>query len=56
VPTLAEWRRRFDANQNRIETLGFGQSFRRMWELYLAGSQAMFDQRTLGDVQLLLTP
>jgi cyclopropane-fatty-acyl-phospholipid synthase len=33
--TLSEWRARFLRAWPRLETLGFSQSFRRMWEYYL---------------------
>lgn len=55
VPTLAEWRRRFHESRPAIVKLGFNDVFLRMWDFYLAASEAMFSNGTLGDVQLLLT-
>ena len=43
--TLAEWRRRFDQNASSVEKLGFDQTFRRMWDFYLAYSEAGFRAR-----------
>ena len=40
--TLAEWRRRFLQAWPKIEQLGFGVPFRRMWEYYLAYCEAGF--------------
>lgn len=41
--TLAEWRRRFNANWRQIEKLGFDERFRRMWDYYLAYCEAGFE-------------
>jgi cyclopropane-fatty-acyl-phospholipid synthase len=40
--TLAEWRRRFLLAWPRIEPLGFGDRFRRLWEYYLCYCEAGF--------------
>lgn len=40
--TLAEWRRRFLQAWPKIEQLGFGVPFRRMWEYYLAYCESGF--------------
>ncbi|MBP2474026.1 cyclopropane-fatty-acyl-phospholipid synthase [Crossiella equi] len=40
--TLRQWRQRFLANWPRVEQLGFDSTFRRMWEFYLAYSEAGF--------------
>ncbi|MBK0868098.1 MULTISPECIES: cyclopropane-fatty-acyl-phospholipid synthase family protein [unclassified Saccharopolyspora] len=40
--TLHTWRNRFIENRERIAELGFGERFRRMWEFYLAYSEAGF--------------
>ena len=53
--TLNEWRRRFLANRERVERLGFDERFIRMWDLYLAFSEAAFAERHISDVHLLLT-
>jgi cyclopropane-fatty-acyl-phospholipid synthase len=40
--TLALWRSRFAAAEGSVAALGFSREFRRMWDLYLAYSQAGF--------------
>ena len=57
VPTLREWRARFLGHvaTGRVHALGFDEPFIRTWLLYLAFSEAAFDERTLADHQLLLT-
>jgi cyclopropane-fatty-acyl-phospholipid synthase len=54
VPTLHEWRARFDAHAAEVEALGFDRTFRRMWDFYLAYSEAGFATGYLDDVQLVL--
>ncbi|MGH3314969.1 MAG: class I SAM-dependent methyltransferase [Nocardioidaceae bacterium] len=53
--TLRHWRARFQQNWPRIQALGFDETFRRMWELYLAYSEAGFRAEYLGVSQLHLT-
>jgi len=50
--TLRLWRERFTGGADRLETLGFDHVFRRMWELYLAYSEAGFRTGVLDDWQL----
>ena len=52
--TLAQWERRFSANEERIAALGYDERFRRLWRLYFQISEAGFRERRLGDLQLLL--
>jgi cyclopropane-fatty-acyl-phospholipid synthase len=40
--TLRRWRARFEARATEIARLGFDETFRRMWSLYLAYSEAGF--------------
>lgn len=40
--TLQQWRDRFNANWDAIRSQGFDETFRRMWEFYLAYCQAGF--------------
>ncbi|KQH78216.1 hypothetical protein AO501_02305 [Mycobacterium gordonae] len=40
--TLRLWRERFLQRRNRLARLGFDEVFERMWELYLAYSEAGF--------------
>jgi cyclopropane-fatty-acyl-phospholipid synthase len=49
--TLALWRERFLANWDRLEG-SFDETFRRMWEFYLAYCEAGFRARYLGVSQL----
>ena len=53
--TLAAWRRRFLENREAVTALGFAESFQRLWEFYFCYCEAGFLERTIGDVQLLLT-
>jgi cyclopropane-fatty-acyl-phospholipid synthase len=52
--TLAEWRRRFAAAAGDVSALGFGESFRRMWNLYLAYCEGGFAAGYLDVHQLVL--
>ncbi|MEC3953753.1 cyclopropane-fatty-acyl-phospholipid synthase family protein [Nocardia sp. CDC153] len=52
--TLRLWRERFDAAAQRVGELGFDDVFRRMWQLYLAYSEAGFRSGYLDVVQLVL--
>lgn len=40
--TLRIWRERFNAQEAAVDALGFDRTFRRMWEFYLAYSEAGF--------------
>jgi cyclopropane-fatty-acyl-phospholipid synthase len=40
--TLRRWRERFEARAQTVSQLGFDETFRRMWSLYLAYSEAGF--------------
>lgn len=52
--TLKEWRRRFNQNHVRIVEL-YDERFCRMWEFYLAGSEAAFRHSGLVNFQLQLS-
>lgn len=52
--TLAEWRRRFLAAADQVSHLGFGPTFQRMWDLYLAYSEGGFRAGYLDVHQLVL--
>jgi cyclopropane-fatty-acyl-phospholipid synthase len=52
--TLAEWRRQFLAAVGDVSALGFGTTFQRMWNLYLAYSEAGFRAGYLDVHQLVL--
>jgi cyclopropane-fatty-acyl-phospholipid synthase len=53
--TLAHWSERFDAVHDCVEAT-YGETFRRAWELYLAGSQAAFATGWVQLFQVLFTP
>ncbi|MFD3525320.1 class I SAM-dependent methyltransferase [Streptomyces sp. NPDC058653] len=53
--TLRLWRERFTAQGDAVAALGFDSVFRRMWELYLAYSEAGFRSRYLDLRQIVLT-
>jgi len=51
--TLAEWRKRFNAERDKIKELGYDERFCRMWEFYLAYCEGGFTERQLGLAQLI---
>lgn len=53
--TLRAWRERFHAALPQVRNLGFEDRFIRMWDYYLACCEAAFAERSIGNVQLLLT-
>jgi len=52
--TLGEWRRRFFANIDKVRSLGFSETFIRMWQYYLCYCEGGFAERYIGDVQMIL--
>ncbi|MDE0106610.1 MAG: cyclopropane-fatty-acyl-phospholipid synthase [Bryobacterales bacterium] len=52
--TLRRWRANFRARQAAIRALGYSQEFVRLWEFYLSYCEAGFEERLIGNVQLLL--
>ncbi|HWE53999.1 MAG TPA: cyclopropane-fatty-acyl-phospholipid synthase family protein [Acidimicrobiales bacterium] len=52
--TLKQWRDRFMAEEPAVDALGFDAVFRRMWEFYLAYSEAGFRSGYLDVAQLIL--
>jgi cyclopropane-fatty-acyl-phospholipid synthase len=53
VRTMHEWRDRFRARLPEIRALGFDDTFIRMWDYYLAASEALFITKECGDVQVI---
>jgi cyclopropane-fatty-acyl-phospholipid synthase len=51
--TLRTWRERFFDNIKQVRALGYSETFIRMWEFYLCYCEAGFQERYLGDVQML---
>jgi cyclopropane-fatty-acyl-phospholipid synthase len=52
--TLRHWRRNFLGNLNEVRALGYPETFIRMWEFYLCYCEGGFEERTVGDVQMVL--
>jgi cyclopropane-fatty-acyl-phospholipid synthase len=52
--TLRAWRERFMGNLPAVRRLGFDERFVRMWEFYLASSEAGFSTGAFQDLQLTL--
>ena len=53
--TLKLWRERFTARLGDVRSLGYPETFIRMWEFYLSYCEGGFEERQLGNVQMLLT-
>ncbi len=54
VGTLARWRARFMSRLDEVRALGFDERFIRMWEYYLAISEAGFSTGLIQDQQIVL--
>jgi cyclopropane-fatty-acyl-phospholipid synthase len=52
--TLAEWRHAFERNWPQIAALGFDETFRRLWRLYLCYCEAGFRAGNIDVVQFEL--
>ena len=52
--TLRRWRATFEAGLDAVRGLGFDERFVRLWRFYLAYCEAGFEERYLGDVQIVL--
>jgi cyclopropane-fatty-acyl-phospholipid synthase len=51
--TLRHWRERFVSATEELERLGYDRRFRRLWEIWLAISEAGFREARIMDLQLL---
>jgi len=51
--TVKRWRETFVASRDLAAELGYDETFRRMWELYLAYVEAGFRERRINDVHVL---
>lgn len=51
--TLREWRHAFFRNLDKIKALGYNDEFVRMWDFYFCYCEGGFEERVIGDVQLL---
>lgn len=52
--TLRHWRRSFFEHIEDVKSQGYPDSFIRLWEFYLCYCEAGFEERTVGDVHLVL--
>jgi cyclopropane-fatty-acyl-phospholipid synthase len=52
--TLRRWRQSFFERIEEVKRQGYPDSFIRLWKFYLCYCEAGFEERTVGDVQLLL--
>jgi cyclopropane-fatty-acyl-phospholipid synthase len=52
--TLRAWRQRFFDNIRHIRALGYSKPFIRMWEYYLCYCEGGFEERYLGNVQMIM--
>ena len=52
--TLELWRERFNASAPRLRELGYDERFDRLWNFYLAFSEAGFRERRIRDLQMVL--
>ncbi|MEM1206578.1 MAG: cyclopropane-fatty-acyl-phospholipid synthase family protein, partial [Acidobacteriota bacterium] len=53
--TLREWRLRFFERIEDVRALGFSERFERLWDYYLCYCEAGFEERVIGDVQVVLS-
>ena len=53
--TLAEWRRRFNRNEEYVRKLGFDDIFMRVWNYYLTYCEAGFRSQTIGCLILVFS-
>ncbi|MEP7061017.1 MAG: cyclopropane-fatty-acyl-phospholipid synthase family protein [Betaproteobacteria bacterium] len=52
--TLRHWRSNFLRNIDAVREQGYPEAFIRMWEFYLSYCEGGFEERAIGDVQMLL--
>ena len=52
--TLREWRERFFAALDQVRGLGYSEQFVRLWDYYLCFCEGAFEERAIGDVQMLI--
>jgi len=53
--TLRVWRERLEQNRSQAIALGYDERFLRMWRFYFAYCEGGFMERSISDVQMLLT-
>jgi cyclopropane-fatty-acyl-phospholipid synthase len=52
--TLAKWRDNFFEHIDAVRSMGYPETFIRMWDFYLCYCEGGFEERALGDVHMLL--
>ena len=52
--TLRLWRENFTREGAAVRALGYSEAFMRMWEFYLCYCEGGFEERVIGDAQMLL--
>ena len=52
--TLLYWLQNFNKNESQIRILGYDENFCRLWKYYLSYCAAGFQERYLGDLQILM--
>ena len=52
--TLRLWRENVDRARDAVREMGYSESFLRMWEFYLCYCEGGFEERVIGDAQMLL--
>ena len=52
--TLRDWCKRFMAQRDQLDAMGYDEAFRRLWHFYFAYCEAGFSERAIGVSQLLL--
>ena len=53
--TLATWRKNFFRAWGNITSLGFDETFKRMWEFYLSYCEAGFKSRNINLIQFSMS-
>ena len=53
APTLKEWRERFFQNLETVKSMGFGDTFVRLWDFYLSSCEASFATQWNRNIHLL---
>ncbi len=52
--TLRHWRANIESSADELGALGYDERFQRLWRLYLCWCEAGFEERRIGNVQLVL--
>jgi len=53
--TLHDWRERFFQSENRVRSLGYDESFIRLWEFYLCYCEGGFMERSISTIQAVIS-